>query len=75
MPKRYGITVNPERRKNELNSTFYGLANFKIEKKFSNQELAQKWENKKKNCHPGGPKTEGPVYGYSHSYNRRKSKK
>ena len=64
-----------QRRENELKGTFYDVTKFKIEKKFSNQELAQKWENEQKNCHPGGPKTEGPVYGYSHNYKRRKPKK
>ena len=72
MKKRYGITGNPQRREIELKNTFSGVTNFKIEKKFPNQELAQKWENTKKNQHPGGPKTEGVFYGYSHNYTRRK---
>ena len=75
MPKRYGITSNPQRRKGELENTFSGLKNFKIEKKFPNQETAQKWENTKKNQHAGGPKKEGAFYGYSHDYNRRKPQK
>ena len=75
MPKRYGITSNPGRRKNELKSEFSGMKNFKVESTFPNQESAQKWENTKKNQHPGGPKTPGTFYGYSHSYTRRKSQK
>ena len=72
--KRYGITNDPERRRKELENTFSGIKNFKVEKEFSNQKTAQEWENTKKNQHPGGPKTKGPVYGYSHYYNRRKQK-
>ena len=72
--KRYGITNDPERRRKELENTFSGIKNFKVEKKFSNQKAAQEWENTKKNQHPGGPKTKGPVYGYSHDYNRKKPK-
>ena len=74
MPKRYGITKDPKRRKHELENQFVGLKNFKIEKKFSNQESAQKWENTKTNQHAGGPKIEGPIYGYSHDYTRKKPK-
>ena len=74
MKKRYGITNDPERRHDELKKEFSGLKNFQIEGKFSSQKLAQEWENRKKNQHPGGPKTEGPIYGYSHNYNRRKPK-
>ena len=72
MPKRYGITSNPERRERELKNEFYGLKNFKLEGKFPNQKEAQKWENTHKNQHPGGPKTSGPIHGYSHDYTRRK---
>lgn len=75
MPKRYGITNNPERRKCELENEFSGLKKFNVEKKFPNQEKAQAWENKKRNQHAGGPKTEGPIYGYSHEYTHRKTKK
>ena len=75
MKKRYGITKNPKRREGELKNTFFGVKNFTIEKKFPNQEVAQSWENTKPNQHPGGPKTEGPIYGYSHNYSRRKHKK
>ena len=75
MPKRYGNTNNLERRKIELKNDFFGFKNFKLEKTFSNQKEAQKWENTKKNQHPGGPKTSGPIYGYSHDYTRRKPKK
>ena len=35
------------------------MKNFKEEKTFTNQESAQKWENTKKNQHPGGPKHRG----------------
>ena len=72
MKKRHGITSNPERREKELKSEFSGMKNFKVEKTFSNQSAAQKWENTKKNQHPGGPKTSGSIYGYSHNYTRRK---
>ena len=72
MPKRYGITNNPERREKELKNEYSGFSNFKKEQIFPNREMAQKWENTKKNQHPGGPKTKGPIYGYSHSYSRRK---
>ena len=75
MPKRYGITNNPERREKELENAFSGVKNFKVEKRFSTQENAQKWENTKQNQHPGGPKIKGPIYGYSHEYNRRKTQK
>ena len=75
MKKRYGITNNPERREKELENTFSGIKNFKIEKRFSTQKMAQKWENTKQNQHPGGPKTTGPIFGYSHNYTRRKSEK
>ena len=75
MKKRYGITSDPKRRERELKNEFSGVRNFTVEKKFSNQTLAQKWENTKKNQHPGGPKTEGSIYGYSHNYSRRKPKK
>ena len=75
MPKRYGITSDPQRRKEELGNIFSGVENFKIEKKFPNQTMAQKWENTKENQHAGGPKKNGPFYGYSHSYTRRKPQK
>ena len=75
MKKRHGITSDPKRRERELSNIFSGVANFKVEKKFPNQAEAQKWENTKKNQHPGGPKTEGPFYGYSHNYSRRKPQK
>ena len=75
MSKRYGITNDPERREQELKSEFVGFKGFKVEQRFSNQESAQRWENTKRNQHPGGPKTSGPIYGYSHSYTRRKSGK
>ncbi len=75
MSKRYGITSDPERRERELKNQFVGFRGFKVEKPFPNQEMAQKWENTKRNQHPGGPKTSGPVYGYSHHYTRRKPKK
>ena len=75
MKKRYGITSDPKRRERELKSDFSGMRNFTVEKIFSNQASAQKWENTKKNQHPGGPKTEGLFYGYSHNYSRRKPKK
>ena len=75
MKKRYGITSDPERREKELKNDFSGLNSFKVEKKFPNQKAAQNWENTKKNQHPGGPKTPGPIYGYSHNYTRRKSGK
>lgn len=75
MKKRYGITKDPERRVKELENTFSGVKNFKIEKQFPNQKEAQMWENTKPNQHPGGPKTRGPVFGYSHNYSRRKPQK
>ena len=75
MPKRFGITNDPERRERELKSEFSGMKGFKVERKFSSQKAAQNWENTKKNQHPGGPKTPGPVYGYSHNYTRRKQGK
>ena len=51
---------------------YSGFKNFKIEKKFPNQEKAQEWENRKPNANPGGPKADGPFYGYSHSYKQKK---
>ena len=75
MPKRYGITNDPDRRKQQLESEFSGVKNFKVEQEFPNQESAQRWENTKKNQHPGGPKTEGIYYGYSHNYTRKKPKR
>ena len=75
MPKRYGITSDPKRRETELKKEYVGFSNFQKERRFPNQESAQKWENTKKNQHPGGPKTPGPFYGYSHSYTRRKPQK
>ncbi len=52
MKKRYGITSDPKRRERELKNEFSGMRNFKVEKSFSNQTSAQKWENTKKNQHP-----------------------
>ena len=75
MKKRYGITSDPERRERELKNEFSGLSGFKTEKKFFSQKAAQKWEDAKKNQHPGGPKTPGPFYGYSHDYTGRKPRK
>lgn len=49
MPKRYGITNNPERREKELENTFSGIKKFKIEKQFSSKKAAQEWENTKPN--------------------------
>ena len=72
MPKRHGITNNPSRRRMELEREYSGFKNFKIEKKFPNQEKAQEWENRKPNANPGGPKADGPFYGYSHSYKQKK---
>lgn len=73
MPQRYGITNNPDRREQQLKGEFLGVKNFKIEQEFPNQETAQKWENKKKNQHPEGSKTEGSYCGYSQNYTCRKS--
>ena len=42
MPKRYGVTSNPERRLRELKNEFSGLRNFKVERTFSNQKAAQR---------------------------------
>ncbi len=75
MKKRYGITNDPKRRERELKNAFSGLNNFKVEGKFPSQTAAQNWENTKRNQHPGGPKTSGPFYGYSHNYTRRKPEK
>ena len=75
MSKRYGITNNPERREQELKNQFFGFGSFKVEKTFSNQKSAQRWENTKRNQQAGGPKTSGPIYGYSHEYTRRKPQK
>ena len=72
MPKRYGMTNDPNRRKQELKKEYSGVNSFKIEKKFPNKQAAQEWENKKPNSHPGGPKTSGTYYGYSHSYSKKK---
>ena len=72
MKKRYGITSDPKRREKELKNEFFGMKNFKVERKFPSQKAAQNCENTKKNQHPGGPKTPGPFYGYSHNYTRRK---
>lgn len=65
--KKYGITNNPARRKQELKNEHSGFSGFKVEKKFPSKAAAQKWENTKPNAHPGGPKTFGPVYGYSYN--------
>ena len=73
--KRHGITNNPKRREKELKKTLSNVEDFKVEKKFSNQRTAQKWENTKSDQHPGGKKTKGPIYGYSHSYSKRKPQK
>ena len=72
MPRRHGITNNPSRRRVELAKEYIGFANFRIEKKFSNQEKAQKWEGRPHSARPKGPKIEGPFYGYSHFYKRKK---
>ncbi len=72
--KRYGTTNNPSRRQQELQNEYSGFLGFKVERQFSSKAAAQKWENTKLNAHPGGPKTSGPVYGYSHSYTRKKPK-
>lgn len=72
MSKRSGITNDPNRRKKELSQEYTNLKDFKIIKKFPNKDKAQKWENKQPNSHPGGPKTPGPYYGYSHSYEKKK---
>ena len=74
MPKRYGITSDPSRREGELEREYSGFRNFEIVRKFPNQEAAQKWENKQPNAHPGGQKTDGPFYAYSHHYKKKKKK-
>ena len=72
MPRRHGITNNPSRRKVELEREYSGFGSFRIEKKFSNQEEAQEWESGQLDAHPGGPKIDGPFYGYSHYYNQKR---
>ena len=71
MPRRYGITNDPPRRKRELEQEYSGFRNFTIEKKFPNQEKAQEWENRQFNARPGGPKMRGPFYGYSRYYEKK----
>ena len=73
--KRYGITINPPRREGELKREYAGFRKFKVEKKFPNKKEAQKWEDKQSGTHnPGGPKTKGTHYGYSHEYKNKKKK-
>ena len=64
--------MTPAEGRVELERKYSGFRNFRIEKKFPNQEEAQKWESRQFNTHPGGPKAEGPFYGYSHDYDKRK---
>ena len=72
MPRRQGITSNISRRRGELEREYSGFRNFKIERRFPNQEAAQKWENKQPNANPGGPKIDGPFFGYSHYYKNKR---
>ena len=72
MPGRHGITNTPIRKRMELAKKYIGFRNFRIEKKFSNQEEAQKWEDRPYRARPRGPKIEGPFYGYSHFYKRKR---
>ena len=72
MPKKYGITNNLSRRRVELEREYSGFRNFRFEKKFPNQEAAQKWKNRQFNTHPGEPKADGPFYGYSHDYKQKR---
>ena len=72
MPRRHGITNDPSRRRMELEREYSGFRNFTIEKEFPNQEEAQEWESGQFSAHPGGPKAEGPFYGYSYDYKQKK---
>ncbi len=72
MQIRHGITNDSKRREAELRNHYHGFKNFRIIKRFSSKSAAQAWENGKSNAHPGGPKTSGPYYGYSHEYTRKK---
>ena len=72
MPRRHGIANDPCRRRMELEREYSGFRHFIIEKRFPNQEEAQKWESRQFNTHPGGPKAEGPFYGYSHYYKKKR---
>ena len=72
MPRKYGITNNPSRRRMELKQEYFGLKHFRVEKEFPNQEEAQEWESKQPDTHPGGPKIRGPFYGYSYHYKQKR---
>ena len=72
MPKRYGITNNPDKRMSELNNQYHGFENFEVLEKFPTKAAAQAWEQGKPNAHPGGANAKGPYYGYSHNYSRKK---
>ena len=70
--KRYGITNDPSRRKRELEQIYDGFRRFRIEKRFPNQEEAREWERRQPNTCPVGPKVDGPFYGYSYGYKKKK---
>ena len=73
MLKRYGITNDPPRQRIELKQEYSGFSNFRVERRFPNQEEAQEWESKQSGIpHPGWPKIDGPFYGYSHCFTKKK---
>ena len=72
MPKLYGITNDPPRKRMELEQEYVDFENFRVEKRFPNQEEAQKWESKQPYTYLGEPKADGPFYGYSYEFKKRK---
>ena len=72
MPRRRGITNNPALKRSQLEREYDGFRYFKVEKRFPNQEEAQKWENRQFYIHQGGPKMRGPFFGYSYYYEKKK---
>ena len=55
-----------------MEQEYFGFKHFKIEGRFLNQEEAQEWESKQFGARPGGPKMDGPFYGYSHHYRQKR---
>ena len=72
MLKLYGITNNPPRKRMELKRECVGFKNFRVEKRFLNHKEAQKWESKQPDTYLGEPKADGPFYGYSYEFKKRK---
>lgn len=68
-----GITTDPDRRKQQHKQEDYpNLSNWQVQRTFSNQQEAQRWENEMGKrgytTHPGGRPDSGTWYGYTFDY-------